>query len=175
MMPNKALRRMVEGAVIAALYTALTLVLAPISFGPFQCRVSEVLTILPIFTPAAIPGLTLGCILSNAVGAAMGTNILGILDIFVGSAATLLAAVCTYLLRNVCIKGVPVLATLPPVVFNVLFIGTELSLALGHPLWFSMIVEVGLGEAAASMVLGIPLAAVLIKSGAQKRIFAQLR
>ena len=165
MMPNKALRRLVEGAVIAALYTALTLVLAPISFGPFQCRVSEVLTILPIFTPAAIPGLTLGCILSNAVGAAMGTNILGILDIFVGSAATLLAAVCTYLLRNVCVKGV----------FNVLFIGTELSLALGHPLWFSMIVEVGLGEAAASMVLGIPLAAILIKSGAQKRIFAQLR
>ena len=62
MMPNKALRRLVEGAVIAALYTALTLALAPISFGPFQCRVAEVLTILPIFTPAAIPGLTLGCI-----------------------------------------------------------------------------------------------------------------
>lgn len=134
-----------QSAVIAALYTALTLLLAPISFGPAQLRVAEMLTILPAVTPSAVVGLTLGCALSNAVGLAMGTNIAGALDILFGSIATLLAALCTRALRNVTIKGLPVLSAIPPVVFNALVVGGELSVVLGLPFW-ACALEVGAGE-----------------------------
>ena len=60
-----------QGAVVAALYVALTVVFAPISFGAMQVRVSEVLTVLPMFTPAAVPGLFIGCILANVLGGAV--------------------------------------------------------------------------------------------------------
>ncbi len=83
-----------QGAVIAALYTALTVVFAPISFGAMQVRVSEVLTILPMFTPAAVPGLFIGCILANVLGGAV------IWDTIFGSIATLIGAFGGYLLRK---------------------------------------------------------------------------
>ena len=170
-MSTKSLHRMVEGALIAALYTALTLLLQPIAFGPFQCRVSELLTLLPVFTPAAIPGLALGCAISNAVGVATGANIAGVLDIPLGTLATLLAALCTYALRNVRVKNIPVLAALPPVIFNALIIGGELSYGLNIPFWLAALVEVGLGEFAACVVLGLPFVYLLQKSGASARIF----
>ena len=77
-------------AVTAALYTALTLIAAPISFGNIQFRISEALCILPYFFPQAIPGLFIGCIFSNLFGG------MGIFDIVFGSLATLLAAIFTY-------------------------------------------------------------------------------
>ena len=86
--------RITQGAAIAALYVALTLVFAPISFGPIQLRIAEALCILPMFTPAAIPGLFIGCMLANFIGGGV------ILDVIFGSLATLIGAVLGYLLRK---------------------------------------------------------------------------
>ena len=97
-MQNRTLRQLTAAGVIAAAYAALSLVLAPITFGPVQCRISEALTLLPVISPAAIWGVTLGCAVTNGVGAATGTNFLGLVDLPVGTAATLLAAVATRLL-----------------------------------------------------------------------------
>ena len=83
-----------QGAIIAALYVVLTLVFAPISFGSAQLRVAEALTILPLFTSAAIPGLFVGCIIANTLGGAI------IWDVIFGSIATLLGAVFSYMLRK---------------------------------------------------------------------------
>mgnify|MGYP005805875839 CR=1 FL=1 len=159
---------MTQAAIIAALYAALTLVLAPIGFGPFQCRVSEALTILAAFTPAAIPGLSLGCLISNAIGLVMGLNPTGAIDMIFGTAATLLAAICSYLLRNIRWFSVPVLSTLPPVIFNILIIGAELSYVLHIPYWLAAFVEVGIGEFIACCVIGIPLSFAIVKFGLEK-------
>ena len=113
-MTNKTSERtylMVQAAVIAALYTVLTMIFAPISFGPVQFRISEALCILPFFTPAAVPGLFIGCLLSNFLyGAAT-------LDVIFGSLATLIGALGSYWLRKnrwlVC---------LPPILSNVIII-----------------------------------------------------
>ena len=82
------------GAVIAAVYVVLTIVFQPISFGEVQLRVAEALTILPMFTPAAIPGLFVGCLLANMLGGGI------IVDVIFGSIATLIGAVFSYMLRN---------------------------------------------------------------------------
>lgn len=82
------------GALIAAAYTALSLALAPLSFGYAQVRVSEALTLLPLFSPNAVWGVTLGCALTNAVGAAMGVNF-GVADVVFGTLATLVSALLT--------------------------------------------------------------------------------
>lgn len=150
---------------IAALYTVTTLVLAPLSFGPIQFRASEALTVMPVFTMSAVPGLTVGCILSNAVGAATGANIAGWLDVLLGSVATLLAAVCTRMLRNIEWKGIPLLALLPPVLFNALIVGGELSLFIpdGDPFWFCAL-TVGAGELGVLLILGIPLVLAMKKT-----------
>lgn len=83
-----------QSAMIAAIYVVLTVILAPFSYGEVQVRVSEALTILPVFTPAAIPGLFVGCLISNILGGCI------LPDIIFGSIATLLGACFTYLLRN---------------------------------------------------------------------------
>jgi len=82
------------GAAIAALYVVLTLVFAPISFGPMQVRIAEALTILPLFTSAAVPGLFVGCVLANIMGGGV------VLDVIFGSLATLIGAGVGYLLRH---------------------------------------------------------------------------
>lgn len=153
---NSAVRSLTEGAVIAALYAAATLAFAPIAFGMLQLRVSEALTILPVMSAASIPGLTIGCAIANILGIMMGANEIGVLDVVLGSLATLLAAVCSRLLRKVTIKGIPFLSLLMPVLFNGVIIGLELALVVGLPLWSSM-GWVALGELATCTVLGIPL------------------
>ena len=138
---------LVQAAVIAALYASLTILLMPISYGVMQIRVSEVLTILPAFTPAAIPGLLIGCFVANMVGP------YGVLDMVIGSAATLLAAVASYKLRNR-----PYLVPLPPVLANGILVGGMLYFAYGVP--FSLpacILWVALGEGLACYLLGLPL------------------
>ena len=106
-----------QAAVIASLYVALTMVssMLGLSSGAIQCRFSEALCILPYFTSAAIPGVTLGCLISNLMVA--GTSVF---DIIFGTLATLIGAVGTYLLRN--IKIGKFLAALPPIVSNTLII-----------------------------------------------------
>lgn len=113
-MQNRTLRQLTAAGVIAAAYAALSLVLAPITFGPVQCRISEALTLLPVISPAAIWGVTLGCAVTNGVGAATGANFLGLVDLPVGTAATLLAAVATRLLGKIRFGGLPWLSALPP-------------------------------------------------------------
>ena len=86
--------KLTQSAAIATLYVVLTVIFAPISFGEMQVRISEALTILPLFTPAAIPGLFVGCLLGNLLGGAIP------LDVIFGSVATLIGAVGGYLLRK---------------------------------------------------------------------------
>ena len=122
-MQNKALKNLTAAALIAALYTALTLIVAPLSFGPVQIRLSEALTV-----PPAVWGLSLGCFLSNLIGFLMGANPLGLIDSAIGTLATLLAAVCVYYMGKALKgKGLLYLAPLPPIIFNGIIIGLELS------------------------------------------------
>ncbi|PNV60868.1 QueT transporter family protein [Clostridium sp. chh4-2] len=135
---------MVQAAMIAAIYIVLTLMLIPLGYGPVQFRVSEALCILPYFTPAAIPGVFIGCLLSNALGGAV------ILDVIFGSLASLIGAVGSYLLKRwrwaVCI---------PPIVSNTLIIPWVLRFAYGNDQIIPyMMVTVGIGEILAIGVLG---------------------
>ena len=87
-------KKIVTGAVIAALYTALCLALPALRYGTVQVRFSEALTLLPVLLPGGLMGVTLGCFLTNLVGVFLGTNILGALDVLFGTLAALLAALC---------------------------------------------------------------------------------
>lgn len=126
-MKTRWIRETVIAALIAAMYTALTVAVAPLSYGLVQCRVSEALTVLAAFTPAAVPGLTVGCFLSNLIGLSTGANIAGALDLLLGPLATGLAALLSYRLRRYRRGGVPWLSTLPPILLNALIVGTELA------------------------------------------------
>ena len=166
-------RRLVEAAMIAAIYTVLTYAAAALNlaYQGVQFRFSEALTILPVFTPSAIPGLAIGCILSN-LGSPMG-----IIDWISGTSATLLAAVLTRLLRNLTVKGLPVLAPFPPVLTNAVIVGCVIAVTdpagFSVPLFAAMALSVGLGELAVCYGLGLPLIAVLKKTGVSKRIFLE--
>lgn len=139
---------MTQAAMIAAIYTALTLALAPVSYGAVQFRVSEALCILPYFTPAAVPGLFLGCLISNGLGMAMGTTILA--DVVFGSLATLIGAWGSWMLR-----GSRRLVCLPPILSNTLIIPWVLRYAYGSAdLVPFMMLTVGIGELLAVGVLG---------------------
>ena len=113
-------------AMIAAVYTVVSLFLAPFSFSNIQVRIAEALTLLPLIYKPSIVGLTVGCFLTNLIGAMTGVNPTGMIDAVIGTAATLLAAICTYKLRDRKFKGIPVLAILMPVIFNFVFVGAEL-------------------------------------------------
>ena len=140
-------------AAIAAIYVVLTLVFAPISYGEVQVRVSEALTILPFFTPAAIPGLFIGCIIANATGGSV------ILDIVFGSIATLIGAFGTYKLRKN-----RWLAPLPPIIANTVIVPLVLRYGYGVPLPLPMLmVFIAIGEIISCYVMGELLLTVLLK------------
>ncbi len=111
-MENRKLKRMVVGALLAAVYAVLALVLPMASFGPVQFRFSEALTLLPVFSPVAGIGVTLGCLITNLIGFLMGATFPQ--DILFGTLATLLGCVLTWLFRGVRVKGLPVLSALAP-------------------------------------------------------------
>lgn len=121
-------KALVTSALIAAIYCALTLALSWMSFGNMQFRIAEALTLLPIISPHAIVGVTLGCALSNAVGYFMGANILGAMDIIFGTMASLIAAVLTWMCRNIRFRNLPLLSAIFPVIVNAVVIGGELSI-----------------------------------------------
>ncbi len=154
-------RFLVHGALIAALYIVLVLLATftpygALNFGQVQFRLSEALTVLPYFTPAAVPGLFVGCLVSNIVGTAAGVS-LGIPDIVFGSLATGLAAWCSWGLRRW-----KWLVPLPPVVINAAVVGTMLHLVLGLPLWPSVL-AVGAGQLVVCYGLGTLLLVALDK------------
>lgn len=123
-------KRFVTVALIAAIYTALSLVLAPISYGPIQVRIAEALTVLPLIYEPSILGVTIGCFLTNLIGAIMGVNPTGILDAIVGTFATFMAAILTHHFRNRKIHGIPFLSLSMPIVWNFVIIGIELGVLL---------------------------------------------
>lgn len=145
---RKHLIFLLHAAAVAALYTALTTLCGSYAFGPVQFRVSEALTVLPYFTPAAIPGLFIGCLISNFLSG-------NIFDILFGSLATLAAALLSYALRKR-----RFLVTIPPVLLNMLVV--PLILKFTYPdcaeesLLFLML-TVGAGQILACMVVGYPL------------------
>lgn len=143
-------RSLCISAVIAALYAALTLLLAPISFGAVQLRVSEALTLLPMVMPQAIPGLFVGCLIAN-----LYTGLLT--DIIFGSLSTLLAAIGTYLLRRV-----PALAAACPVLTNAVIVGLVVAKSANLPVWLTML-QIGAGELGA-VLLGFVLVRALGKT-----------
>ena len=140
-----------QAALIAAVYVVLCVVFAPISYGEVQVRVAEALVILPYFTPAAIPGLFIGCLLSNLIGGSI------LMDVVFGSLATLLGAVGSYYLRKN-----KVLVLLPPIIANTLIVPFVLYYGDGVPLPIPfMMLTVGIGEVIAVAVLGTILLNVL--------------
>lgn len=152
-MRNKKVLFMTEAAIIAAIYVVLVFAFAPISFSAIQARIAEALTILPFFTPAAIPGVTIGCLLSNLLTGA------DVLDVIFGSLATLLGAIGSYLLRKN-----KYLVPLPPIIANTLIVPWILRYAYGVPdaIPFLML-TVGIGEIIACGILGMVLLFTLDK------------
>lgn len=174
--------RVARIGVIAALYAAATLVailfLGSLAWGPVQFRISEALVVLALFTPDAVPGLTLGCIVANAANIVLGgTGTLGLLDVFFGSFATFVGAYFTWRMRDklkVALLG-PVLANalIVPAYLPVMLAGigfytipfTSISLEGSYFLMYLFgLVTTGFGEAVVIYVLGLPLARALRKS-----------
>lgn len=156
-------------AVVAALYTVLCLVLAPISFGAVQIRIAEALCLLPVFGAEYILSVTLGCFLSNLL-------VTGFPDILFGTLATLLACLCTYALRNLRWKGLAIPASIPPVVFNALIVGPEIAYYFSDtPFTLAACVvngiTVGLGEVVSCMILGVALVRLIESNPALRGIF----
>lgn len=178
MSTSKRVRFLALGAVIAGLYAVLTYVAAAmnLAYGAVQFRFSEALTILPVFTPAAVPGLALGCFIANLASP------LGVVDWVFGTGATLLAGIGTWLVRDVKVKGVPVLAPLPPVIANVVLVGFEIAclssagtFSLGSFTWAAFgasALSVGIGELVVCYVLGLPLILALQRTKVMNRLAA---
>lgn len=158
-----------HAAIIAALYAVLThmqniLIPNSASFA-IQFRASEALCILALFTPAAIPGLTVGCLLFNLSYAAALP-----LDPVVGPIATGFATASMYFLRNVTLKGFPLPALLMPALFNALLVGWELSVYIGGGFWLNAL-YVAIGEAAVLLTLGTLLYCAMKAKNLDKRLF----
>ena len=143
-------RALARGAIIAALYTALTVLLAPLSYGEVQIRFSEAFTLLPMLMPEAVPALLVGCLLSNIIGCTM-------FDIVFGSLATLLAAICTYKLRDKFW-----LSALMPVLFNGVIVGAVVHFCYAPAIALPLcMLSVAAGEAVACLIVGPILISVL--------------
>lgn len=159
-MPTK---KLAQGALIGALYALLTLVAAPISSGLMQIRISEGLCVLPFFTPAAAPGLFLGCLVANLITGAMW------MDVVFGSLATLLAAFLTHMVKKWGLSKW--LAPAPAVIVNGVVVGVLLCYVyqIGVDVWTCM-AYVAAGQAIACYGVGMPLMAALERFG--KNLFA---
>ncbi len=176
-MKNNKTKKMVNIAMIGALYAVITLAISPIAYGPVQFRVSEMLTVLPMFTPLAIPGLTLGCILSNLIGALMGLNPTGYIDAIVGSSATLIASIISYYIGKSGKNWIKyVFVPLPPVLLNALIVGAELTVLFnGNDVFTKAFIvnatSVFIGELVVCYTLGLLLMITLNKNNLYKKIF----
>lgn len=147
--PKISLLQLAAGGIIAALYIALTLIFAPISFSQIQFRISEALTLLPVLSTASVPGLFVGCLTANLITGQPWQ------DVIFGSLATLLAALLTRRFR----KNI-YLAAAMPVLLNAVIIGLMLYLVYGlHP--YISFLTVGAGQAVVCYLLGVPMVKVL--------------
>ena len=164
-MPGFYLRRIAFSGVIAALYAALTIIVAPIAYGPVQFRLAEVLCILPFFFPTTTIGLFVGCFIANLLSP------YGILDIIAGPIATLIAAVLTMNMGKLNREAIVVkaLACLPPVFINALIIGAVIAWATtggGEAFWSVLAInglQIGFGQFVVMYAAGLPLMIYLPK------------
>ena len=167
---NKKTVYVVKAAVIAAIYAGLTYFAAMlnVAYMGVQFRFSEALTILAAFSPAAIPGLTIGCFLGNI------TSPYGIVDVICGTLATLIAAVLSYKTRNIKFKDLPLLSALFPVISNAIIVGLEITLFMPEGFKLEMFLitaaQVGIGELVMCYGLGIPLYKVMKKRKLDKKL-----
>ena len=181
-MKDKRVIYLTHAAVIATLYAVLTIAqnnLIPGSASAaIQFRVAEALTVLALYTPAAIPGLTIGCVIANISSVVAG---LGVYDMAFGSAASLLAALAMYGLRNVRWFRIPFLALLMPALFNGIIVGFEIDYFFVGSMSFNLadfLTQggfVAIGELSVLFVLGLPLVLLLDKKGDQMGITAAKR
>lgn len=153
-MRNKKVFFVTQAAVIAALYVVLTLLANALGLanGAVQVRFSEALTVLPFLTPAAIPGLAVGCLLANLLTGAAA------LDLVFGSLATLIGAVGTYLLGKASVRWFRWLAPVPPIIANMLIVPWVLITAYEAPdAYWLLTLTVGAGEILSCGMLGLVL------------------
>lgn len=151
---NKKVQFITQGAVIAAIYVVLVLIFDTFSFGPIQFRIAEMLTIMPYFTPAAIPGLFVGCLIANIIGGGL------IWDIVFGSIATLIGAIGSYLVRKN-----KWLVPLPPIIANIVIVPFVLKYAYGYDgLLVYFMFTVGLSEIIVCGIIGMALLTVMAKN-----------
>ena len=167
---SKNTRFLAQAAIIAALYAVLThlqnLLLPGSATWAIQMRLSEALCVLAFFTPAAIPGLTLGCLLFNITFAAALP-----LDFVVGSLATLLAAFAMWKLRSVKVGRLPLLGLLMPALTNALLVGWELTVYIGGGFFLNAL-YVALGELAVLLVPGSLLYLAILRRNLQGKLFS---
>ena len=161
-MKKKSTAYLTQAAIIAALYAVLTFFLQPLSFSGSQLRISEALTILPVITPAAVPALAVGCFISNLASP------FGVLDLVLGTSATLVAAVLSRLTAHVRIKNLPVLSAAFPVVLNSISAGLVIAIMNGGGFTLAVFaasaLSVAAGESIVCFLLGLPLCRMLEKS-----------
>ena len=172
---NKKIKRLTHGAIMAAMYFTLThlqnLLLPGSATWAIQCRLSEALCVLAFFTPAAIPGLAVGCALFNLSYAGALP-----LDFLVGTLATLLSAWAMWLTRRITVKGWPLLGLTMPALFNALLVGWELTVYIGDTgftmaaFWINA-VYVALGELAVLLIPGSVLYRAIKVRGLDQRLF----
>lgn len=175
-MKNKKAAFVTQAGIIAAMYAALTLtqgaLLPGTTTAAVQFRVSEVLNILALFTPAAIPGLTIGCVIANFQSLGQGLP----LDMIFGSLATLGTSVCIYFLRNAKIKTYPLFAMLMPAVWNGVIVGWEIETFFieGKFHFGDFLLQgglVALGELGVMLTLGTLLYYIITKRKLDKKMF----
>ena len=174
MKENNRYKKIAYVAMIAAMYTVLSMSIAPLTFGPIQVRVSEALVLLPIYGFSSVYGVTLGCAITNAIGAFLGLNILGPIDIVVGTLATFVAALITRKIGGIRFKNLPILAAIPPVIINGIVIGYELMLALSGgqnmAVFWTNFASVAFGELLSCVFVGITMIYFIEKNGIDKKI-----
>ena len=162
-------RKIAHGAIIAALYAVLThmqnILLPGSATWAIQCRISEALCVFALFTPAAIPGLTAGCLIFNLTFAAALP-----LDFLLGSLATLLAAAAMWRTRNLKIRGYPLPAMLMPAMTNGVLVGWELAVYVGGGFFLNAL-YVALGELIVMLTLGSALHALIRRRHMDRQLF----
>lgn len=150
-------RQIALNGIVAGLYAGLTILIAPLSYGNIQCRISEALCLLVCIEPSLTVGLTLGCLIANLF------STVSVLDIFIGTSATLIGCLLTIHIRKAW------LAPLPTILSNGILVGAMLAWVYGGEavFWKSFVIfgaEVAAGEAVALYVLGIPLLLTMRKT-----------
>ncbi|MDO4940907.1 MAG: QueT transporter family protein [Erysipelotrichaceae bacterium] len=140
-------------SIVAAIYVTLCLILAPISFGPIQLRLSEILCLLAIEYDWAIIGLTIGCFVSNLLFGG-----LGIIDVVFGTFATFIGCLLAYKTKLILYKGKPILSSFMIVIVNAIIIGIEMGIIENSvSIAFITMIEIAISEAIIIYIIGLPL------------------